>query len=202
MKPIPLVSHAARASASTAHGITTLAAAVSLAFALTAAPQRAHAQVEVGGAVMEPSRDIVDNTTLSKDHTTFVRALLAAGLVDTLKGPGPFTVFAPTDTAFDVLPPGTVETLLVPENRPTLGRLLRYHVVAGRLDAAALTALMKANDGRAVIKTLSGGTLVLTAPNGAGVLTDENGGRAQLLVVSVPQSNGVVHVIDKVLLPR
>ncbi|HZY17068.1 MAG TPA: fasciclin domain-containing protein [Ramlibacter sp.] len=155
----------------------------------------------VGGAAMYPSRDIVDNAVNSKDHTTLVAAVQAAGLVQTLKGPGPFTVFAPTNAAFAALPAGTVDTLLKPENKPTLTKVLTYHVVPGRLDGAALARQIQAGGGKAMLRTASGGTLTATM-NGANVMVaDEKGGAATVTISDVYQSNGVIHVVNKVLLP-
>ena len=170
--------------------------AVSLAFA---AP--AMASVMVGGAAMLPSRDIIDNAVNSKDHTTLVAAVKAAGLVDTLKGPGPFTVFAPTNEAFEALPAGTVDTMLKPENKPTLTKVLTYHVVAGKLSAADLMHMIKEGHGRAMLTTVSGGTLTATAKGHMIMLTDEKGDVATVTIANVFQSNGVIHVINKVLLP-
>ena len=158
--------------------------------------------VMVGGAPMYPSKDIVDNAVNSKDHTTLVAAVKAAGLVDTLKGPGPFTVFAPTNAAFEALPAGTVDTLLKPENKGTLTTVLTYHVVAGKWDAAALSKMIKDGKGMASIKTVSGGTLVAKSSGSKITLTDEKGGTATVTIPDVYQSNGVIHVIDKVLLPK
>ncbi|MDP9900395.1 fasciclin domain-containing protein [Variovorax ginsengisoli] len=155
----------------------------------------------VGGAAMYPTKDIVDNAVNSKDHTTLVAAVKAAGLVDTLKSPGPFTVFAPTNDAFAMLPAGTVDTLLKPENKPTLTKVLTYHVVPGRLDAAALTNLIAAGGGRASLKTASGDTLIATMSGGKVYVTDAKGGTAMVTIANVYQSNGVIHVVNKVLLP-
>jgi uncharacterized surface protein with fasciclin (FAS1) repeats len=158
--------------------------------------------VMVGGAAMYPTRDIVDNAVRSKDHTSLVAAVKAAGLVDTLKGPGPFTVFAPTNAAFDRLPPGTVDTLLKPENKPALTKVLTAHVVPGRLDAAELLREIAAGGGKASLKTVSGDTLV-AMPSGDGIeVKDESGGIAQVTIANVYQSNGVIHVVDHVLVPR
>ena len=157
--------------------------------------------VMVGGAAMYPSKDIVDNAVNSKDHTTLVAAVKAAGLVDTLKSPGPFTVFAPTNEAFAALPPGTVDTLLKPENKPTLTKVLTYHVVPGRIDAAALSRMIAAGGGRATLKTASGGNLYATSSGSQVMITDDKGGMAHVSIANVYQSNGVIHVIDKVLLP-
>ena len=156
----------------------------------------------VGGAAMYPNKDIVDNAVNSKDHTTLVAAVKAAGLVDTLKSPGPFTVFAPTNAAFAALPAGTVDTLLKPENKPTLTKVLTYHVVSGTMDAATLGKAIAAGGGKATLKTVSGGTLTATNMGGTVMLTDESGGMARVTIADVYQSNGVIHVVDKVLLPN
>jgi uncharacterized surface protein with fasciclin (FAS1) repeats len=168
---------------------------------LTAAAVPARASVMVGGAAMLPSRDIVDNAVNSKDHTTLVAAVKAAGLVETLKGPGPFTVFAPTNEAFDALPAGTVETLLKPENKPTLVKILTYHVVAGKLTATDLMRLVKAGHGKAMLTTVEGEPLTVTAKGHAIMLTDAKGDVAIVTIPNVLQSNGVIHVINKVMLP-
>ena len=173
-----------------------------LAAALGAVAVPAAAQVMVGGAPMLPTKDIIDNAVNSKDHTTLVAAVKAAGLVDTLKGPGPFTVFAPTNAAFSALPAGTVDTLLKPENKPKLTSVLTYHVVPGKWDAAAIAKMIKDGNGMASIKTVAGGTLVAKASGSSVTLTDENGGVAKVTIADVMQSNGVIHVIDKVLLPK
>ncbi|MGS0756678.1 fasciclin domain-containing protein [Roseateles sp. GG27B] len=177
-------------------------AAIALATAIGALSLSASAQVMVGGAAMYATKDIIDNAVNSKDHTTLVAAVKAAGLVETLKGPGPFTVFAPTNAAFAALPAGTVDTLLKPENKPTLTKILTYHVVAGKLDAAALTKAVMAGSGKATLKTVSGGTLTATAQGSTLVVTDESGGTARVTIADVMQSNGVIHVVDKVLLPK
>ena len=156
----------------------------------------------VGGAAMYPSKDIIDNAVNSKDHTTLVAAVKAAGLVDTLKGAGPFTVFAPTNEAFAALPAGTVDTLLKPESKPALTKVLTYHVVAGRMDSAALMKAIDAGGGKATLKTVSGGTLTATRSGSTIMLTDESGGMAHVTIPDVVQSNGVIHVVDKVLLPK
>jgi uncharacterized surface protein with fasciclin (FAS1) repeats len=161
----------------------------------------AHADPMVGGAAMYPSKDIIDNAVNSKDHTTLVAAVKAAGLVDTLKGPGPFTVFAPTNAAFAALPAGTVDTLLKPENKKTLTHVLTYHVVAGRVDSAALAQMIRAGNGRALLKTVSGDTLVATMSGSNVLITDAKGGSATVTIADVYQSNGVIHVVNKVLLP-
>lgn len=158
--------------------------------------------VEVGGAAMYPSRTIVDNAVNSKDHTTLVAAVKAAGLVETLQGRGPFTVFAPTNAAFNMLPKGTVETLLKPENKNMLTGVLTYHVVAGRIDATELGRLIKEGNGKAELNTVSGGKLWASMKGNKVVITDEKGGTATVTIKDVYQSNGVIHVIDHVVLPK
>lgn len=158
--------------------------------------------VMVGGAAMLPNRDIIDNAVNSKDHTTLVAAVKAAGLVETLKGPGPFTVFAPTNEAFAALPAGTVDTLLKPQNKATLTKILTAHVVSGKLDAGALSKMMMASNGRASLKTVSGDTLVVTTSGSDVYVTDEKGGTAKVTIPNVYQSNGVIHVVNKVLVPN
>ncbi len=158
--------------------------------------------VMVGGAAMYPSKDIIDNAVNSKDHTTLVAAVKAAGLVDTLKGPGPFTVFAPTNAAFAKLPAGTVETLLKPENKATLTKILTYHVVAGKHDAKSLMEMAKMHGGMHTLKTVSGGTLTVSMQGMALALKDEKGGMSTITIADVFQSNGVIHVIDAVAMPK
>ncbi|MEO6626294.1 MAG: fasciclin domain-containing protein [Burkholderiaceae bacterium] len=158
--------------------------------------------VMVGGAAMYPSKDIVDNAVNSKDHTTLVAAVKAAGLVDTLKSPGPFTVFAPVNGAFDLLPAGTVATLLKPENKATLTKVLTYHVVPGRMNASDLSKQISIGNGRTMLKTASGGTLIASMSGANVIITDENGGSAKVTIADVNQSNGVIHVVDKVLSPK
>lgn len=177
-------------------------ATVGLAAMLSVASVAAMADVMVGGAPMLASKDIIDNAVNSKDHTTLVAAVKAAGLVETLKGPGPFTVFAPTNAAFGALPAGTVDTLLKPENKGMLTTVLTYHVVSGKWDAAAIAKMIKDGNGMATIKTVSGGTLTAKASGTKATLTDEKGGTATVTIADVYQSNGVIHVIDKVLLPK
>src|ERR1700722_4525323 len=157
----------------------------------------------VGGKEMYPNKDIIDNAVNSADHTTLVAAVKAAGLVDTLKGPGPFTVFAPTDAAFGKLPAGTVDTLVKPENKATLTKILTYHVVAGKVDYASLAKQIKAGGGMATLTTVSGGTLTAIM-NGQHniVIKDEKGNVANISTYDVYQSNGVIHVIDHVLMPN
>jgi uncharacterized surface protein with fasciclin (FAS1) repeats len=155
----------------------------------------------VGGAAMYPSKDIVDNAVNSKDHTTLVTAVKAAGLVETLKGPGPFTVFAPTNAAFDKLPAGTVDTLLKPENQDQLKKVLTYHVVPGRITSHKLAAMIQNGGGKAELKTVEGGTLTAMMDGNNIVLKDEKGDTATVTQADVMQKNGVIHVIDTVLLP-
>jgi uncharacterized surface protein with fasciclin (FAS1) repeats len=157
--------------------------------------------VMVGGAAMYPSRNIVENAVNSRDHTTLVAAVQAAGLVDTLSGPGPFTVFAPTNAAFDKLPPGTVDTLVQPANRATLTRILTYHVVPGRLTAADLAERVRAGNGRATLTTAQGATLTVTQSGSNVIVTDAAGGTSTVTIADVLQSNGVIHVVDTVLMP-
>ena len=159
--------------------------------------------VMVGGAAMYPSKNIVENAINSKDHTTLVAAVQAAGLVDALKGAGPFTVFAPTNAAFEMLPAGTVDNLLKPENKAALQGVLKYHVVSGKWDAASLVKMIKENNGKATVTTLAGGKLTASIDDKGGVwIWDENGGKAMVTVANVNQSNGVIHVVDHVLLPK
>ena len=155
----------------------------------------------VGGSAMYPSKDIIDNAVNSKDHTTLVAAVQAAGLVETLKGKGPFTVFAPTNAAFAALPAGTVDNLLTPAMKGALTGVLTYHVVAGSMDAAAILKAIKAGNGTATLTTVNGGKLMAMLLDGNVVLKDEKGGVATVTIADVRQSNGVIHVIDHVLLP-
>lgn len=175
---------------------------LAVALALSVTTVAAMAQVTVGGAPMYASKDIIDNAVNSKDHTTLVAAVKAAGLVDTLKSPGPFTVFAPTNTAFSALPAGTVDTLLKPENKGQLTKVLTYHVVPGKMDAAALMKQIEVGGGKAMLKTAAGGTLTATASGKTVSVTDESGGTSKVTIADVNQSNGVIHVVDKVLLPK
>jgi uncharacterized surface protein with fasciclin (FAS1) repeats len=156
----------------------------------------------VGGAAMYRTRDIVDNAVNSKDHTTLVAAVKAAGLVETLKGKGPFTVFAPTNAAFDKLPAGTVDKLLMPENRSMLTKVLTYHVVPGRMDSKAIAKAIKKGRGTATFKTVSGDTLTAMMQGNSLVLTDEKGGMSMVTIADVRQSNGVIHVVDTVVMPN
>ncbi len=182
---------------------------LTLAAAVVAAMVGVHAQgsgmqektVMVGGAAMYPSKDIIDNAVNSKDHTTLVAAVKAADLVDTLKGKGPFTVFAPTNAAFSALPAGTVDTLLKPESKATLTKVLTYHVVPGRMDAKMLMEQAQKGGGKAMLKTVSGGQLTVVLKGSTLTLQDEKGGTANITTPDVMQSNGVIHVISSVVMP-
>ena len=173
---------------------TILAAGATASFAAMKNPM-------VGGAAMYPTKTIVENAVNSKDHTTLVAAVKAAGLVDTLSGAGPFTVFAPTNAAFDKLPPGTVDTLLKPENKATLTAVLTYHVVPGRITAAMIAAKAKAHNGVATYTTVNGGTLSFKKMGMGWSITDAKGDTGMITIANVMQSNGVIHVIDTVMLP-
>lgn len=166
-----------------------------------ATAQMSEKTVEVGGAPMYPSKNIVTNAVNSADHTTLVAAVKAAGLVETLQSAGPFTVFAPTNAAFSKLPSGTVESLVKPENKATLTKILTYHVLAGKFDANAIAALIKEGNGTATLKTVAGGILKATMKGKKLILTDEKGGVSTVTIANVYQSNGVIHVIDSVVLP-
>jgi uncharacterized surface protein with fasciclin (FAS1) repeats len=155
----------------------------------------------VGGAAMYPSKNIVENAVNSKDHTTLVAAVKAAGLVDTLEGPGPFTVFAPTNEAFAKLPAGTVSTLLEPQNKADLVKILTYHVVPGRLTAGELSAMVAKDGGRATLTTVEGEPLTVTKSGSRLMLTDAKGGMSRITISNVMQSNGVIDVVDTVLMP-
>lgn len=156
----------------------------------------------VGGAAMYATKDIVDNAVNSKDHTTLVAAVKAAGLVETLKSAGPFTVFAPTNAAFDKLPAGTVDNLVKPENKATLTTILTYHVVAGKMDSKAIAKAIKAGGGKAELKTVQGGKLWAWMEGKKLVLKDEKGGTSTVTIADVYQKNGVIHVVDTVLMPK
>lgn len=158
--------------------------------------------VQVGGAAMYPSKNIVENAVNSKDHTTLVAAVKAAGLVATLEGPGPFTVFAPTNAAFDMLPAGAVETLLKPENKAKLTGVLTYHVVSGKLSSKDLMDKIKMGNGTAELTTVAGGKLWIMMKGKDLVIKDEMDGMAMITIKDVFQSNGVIHVVDHVLLPK
>lgn len=163
----------------------------------------AQSNVVVGGEVMYPKKNIIENAINSKDHTTLVAAVKAAGLVATLQGDGPFTVFAPTNAAFDKLPEGTVASLVKPENKKTLTNILTYHVVSGKMDSAGLLKAIKKGKGEASLTTVSGGKLIAKMNGKRNVtLTDENGNTSNISLYDVYQSNGVIHVIDTVVLPK
>ena len=181
--------------------IRVMATALMLTFGLATA---AVAQMDpmVGGAPMYANKNIIQNAVNSKDHTTLVAAVKAAGLVDTLEGPGPFTVFAPTNEAFAALPPGTVDTLLKPENKPTLTKILTYHVVAGRYDMATLAqACRNTPGGRVSLTSVEGEPLIISDNGGTLMVTDSKGNTASVTIPDVFQSNGVIMVVDKVLMP-
>ena len=184
--------------------MTTVAVAALALGAISVQPTFAQNEktVMVGGAAMYPNKNIIENAVNSKDHTTLVAAVKAAGLVETLSGAGPFTVFAPTNAAFDMLPKGTVESLLKPENKDKLVKILTYHVVKANAMSAAVGKMIKDDGGKHTIKTVSGGTLVAMMKGDKIVLQDENGGTATVTIADVKQSNGVIHVIDHVLLPK
>ncbi|HLY68459.1 MAG TPA: fasciclin domain-containing protein [Puia sp.] len=171
-------------------------------FALNFSYAQMEKTVEVGGAAMYPSKNIVENAVNSKDHTTLVAAVKAAGLVETLESAGPFTVFAPTNEAFDMLPKGTIETLLKPENKEKLTGILTYHVVSGRIGSKELADLIKAGNGTAELTTVAGGKLWAMMQGKKIILKDENGGMSTVTIKDVHQSNGVIHVVDHVLIPR
>ena len=181
---------------------TVAALALGAMASVPVAAQMSEKTVTVGGAPMYPSKNIIQNAINSKDHTTLAAAVKAAGLVETLEGAGPFTVFAPTNEAFAKLPPGTVDNLLKPQNKPTLVKILTYHVVPGRITAAGLMKAIKAGEGMAKIKTVAGDELtVKEAGPGKLSITDAKGDVAHVTIANVLQSNGVIHVIDTVLLP-
>jgi uncharacterized surface protein with fasciclin (FAS1) repeats len=171
---------------------------------LAVAPQNGFAQssVMVGGAAMYPTKNIIENAVNSKDHTTLVAAVKAAGLVETLSGAGPFTVFAPTNAAFEMLPKGTVESLLKPENKAKLIKILTYHVVKANALGSAIQKMISDDGGKHMITTVAGNKLVATVKDGKIMLEDESGNVATVTIADVKQSNGVIHVIDHVLLPK
>jgi uncharacterized surface protein with fasciclin (FAS1) repeats len=177
-----------------------LVALLGVASMQSASAQKAKT-VMVGGAPMYPTKNIVENAVNSKDHTTLVAAVKAAGLVETLQGPGPFTVFAPTNEAFAALPAGTVETLVKPENKETLTKILTYHVVAGKMTSADLMKAIKAGNGKAELKTVQGENLTAMMKGKTIELKDEKGGISTVTIADVMQSNGVIHVVNKVLMP-
>lgn len=191
-----------KSSRATMLGASALVAALSLGVTFTS-PSFAEKTVEVGGAAMFPSKNIVENAVNSKDHTTLVAAVKAAGLVDTLSSKGPFTVFAPTNAAFEKLPKDTVPTLLKPENKGKLTGILTYHVVAGKMSAEDIAMKAKEGGGKVELKTVAGGTLTLMGDDkGAWWVADEAGNKAKITIADVFQSNGVIHVIDTVMLPK
>ncbi len=179
----------------------TVCALFAVVLLLAVSTARAEKDPMVGGAAMYPTKNIVENAVNSKDHTTLVAAVKAAGLVDTLEGAGPFTVFAPTNEAFDKLPAGTVSNLLKPENLGMLKKVLTYHVVAGRITTRDLQKLMAAGGGKATLTTVEGGTLTVWKKGGKYMITDDKGGMAAITIANVYQSNGVIQVIDTVLMP-
>ena len=156
----------------------------------------------VGGAPMLATKDIIDNAVNSKDHTTLVAAVKAAELVETLKGAGPFTVFAPTNAAFEKVPKATLDGLMKPESKKALSGILTYHVVAGKQDAASIAKAIEAGKGKATFKTVAGGNLTASMEGSSVVLTDEKGGKSKVTIADVMQSNGVIHVVDTVLMPK
>lgn len=176
-------------------------AVAALALTSVAPALSAQSNPKVGGAAMYPTKTIVENAVQSKDHTTLVAAVKAAGLVETLSGPGPFTVFAPTNSAFAKLPAGTVDTLLKPENKATLTSVLTYHVVPGNMTSTQIAAAIKAGGGKATLTTVQGEPLTATMRGGKLVLTDAKGGMSTVTIKDVRQSNGVIHVVDTVLMP-
>ena len=181
---------------------STFAAIALLALVAIPATSRAQADMKmVGGAAMYPTKDIIDNAVNSKDHTTLVAAVKAAGLVETLKGPGPFTVFAPTNEAFAALPAGTVDNLLKPENKAALTSILTYHVVSGDMNSATIAKAIKDGHGTAELKTVQGGKLWAMMKGKDLMIKDEKGNVAKVTIADVKQSNGEIHVIDKVLMP-
>ena len=183
-------------------GASLLALALTLGATAPSLAEMKEQSVTVGGAAMFPSKNIIENAVNSKDHTTLVAAVKAAGLVDTLSGKGPFTVFAPTNGAFEKLPKDTVPTLLKAENKGTLSGILTYHVVAGKLSAEDLAAKAKEMGGKVELKTVAGGTITVMGENGGWVVVDAKGGKSKITIADVNQSNGVIHVIDGVMLPN
>ena len=186
--------------------LTTAALALAMTFALgnNANAQKMDSKektVMVGGAAMYPSKNIVENAVNSKDHTTLVAAVKAAGLVETLQSAGPFTVFAPTNAAFDKLPKGTVETLVQPENKDMLTSILTYHVVSGKISSKDLVKMIKDNGGKFMAKTVQGEELTFMVKGKNVMIMDAKGGISKVTIADVNQSNGVIHVIDTVLMP-
>lgn len=178
-----------------------LIALFAIAVAMSAVAGSSEKDPMVGGAAMYPQKNIVENAVNSKDHTTLVAAVKAAGLVETLESPGPFTVFAPTNEAFAKLPAGTIDALLKPENKDQLTKILIYHVVAGRISASDLMKRIKEGGGKASLKTVNGEMLTASMQGKHIALTDEKGGTSIVTIANVFQSNGVIHVVDTVLLP-
>ncbi|HZY35879.1 MAG TPA: fasciclin domain-containing protein [Mucilaginibacter sp.] len=177
-------------------------AAIALAAIAIAPKANAQSDPMVGGAAMYPTKNIVENAVNSKDHTTLVAAVKAAGLVETLESAGPFTVFAPTNEAFNALPAGTVDNLVKPENKETLTKILTYHVVAGRLSSSDLWDKVKAGNGSATLTTVQGGALTVMAKGKKLYLVDEKGGKSWITISDVNQSNGVIHVVNAVMMPN
>lgn len=175
---------------------------LTLGLAIVCSTAFAQKSVMVGGAEMYPTKNIIENAVNSKDHTTLVAAVKAAGLVETLQSAGPFTVFAPTNDAFAKLPAGTVDNLLKPENKATLSAVLTYHVVAGKFSSADVVKAIKAGNGKAELKTVQGGILTAMMSGKDVVLKDEKGNTSKITIVDVNQSNGVIHVIDTVVMPK
>jgi len=182
-------------------GKPTETAASSAAPEMASSAMPAEQTVEVGGAPMYPSKNIIENAVNSKDHTTLVAAVKAAGLVDTLSGPGPFTVFAPTNEAFAKLPAGTVDKLVKPESKAALTKILTYHVLPSKMSAADIGAAITAGGGKAMLTTVQGEKLTATMDGADLILTDAKGGKSKVTIGDVNQSNGVIHVIDTVLMP-
>jgi uncharacterized surface protein with fasciclin (FAS1) repeats len=178
------------------------AALAGAVLASSCAPAFAEMTVEVGGAPMYPSRNIIENAVNSKDHTTLVAAVKAAGLIETLQGEGPFTVFAPVSKAFDKLPKGTVATLLKPENKATLTAVLTYHVIPGKISAADFVAAVKKGGGEATYKTVEGEELTVRQNGRRLEISDAKGGKSFVTIADVNQKNGVIHVVDTVLMPK
>ena len=182
--------------------LTLFAFAMILMASFNAAVAQGVKTVQVGGAAMYPTKNIIENAMNSKDHTTLVAAVKAAGLVETLQGAGPFTVFAPTNAAFSMLPAGTVDNLLKPENKSMLAGILTYHVVAGKWDSKSIAKETKKGNGKFDIATVAGGKLWASMSGKDLLIWDEKGGSAKVTIADVYQSNGVIHVIDKVAIPK
>jgi uncharacterized surface protein with fasciclin (FAS1) repeats len=177
------------------------ASLLAIALGVTSATAQAQKDPMVGGSAMYPTKNIIQNAVESKDHTTLVAAVKAGGLVETLEGPGPFTVFAPTNEAFAKLPAGTVDNLVKPENKETLDKILTYHVVPGRLSSKDIKKMIKDGNGKATLKTVQGEDLTAAWVGGKIVLTDAKGGTSTVTIADVYQSNGVIDVVDTVLMP-